>query len=100
MTAKEQFEAFHERNPHIYAELRDLALKVKEQGYTRFSIRPLYERLRWRRQFEVNDNPERLYKLNDCYTRFYSIKLMEEDPELDGFFTLRAPRCRDGRYDD
>jgi len=84
-----KFKAFHEANPHIYQELRRLALKMRGTGRKRYGIKSLFEVLRWHRALASTDDD---FKLNNNYTSFYARVLMEQEPELAGFFNLRKSR--------
>lgn len=78
--------AFHARNPHVYRMLRQIALSVRKTGRKNFGIAALFERLRWISVFETDDDK---YKLNNSYRAFYARLLMEQEPDLAGFFTTR-----------
>lgn len=84
-----RFLRFHEENPHVYDLLRRFSLQARRRGRTRFSIDAIYHRARWHTQIETTD-PD--WKLNDHYTSRYARKLMDEEPELEGFFELRDLR--------
>ena len=88
-TAKERFDVFHRKNPHVYDDLRALCLEVRRSGVRHFGIRTIWERLRWKARFETT-RPKSDYKLNDHYTRFYARLLMEQEPELAGMFETRV----------
>jgi hypothetical protein len=83
-----RFVAFHEANPHVYAELVKLARTVKAAGYAHFGIRTIWERLRWMGEFEVEANSA--YKLNDHYTGLYARLISEMEVDLTDFFHTRA----------
>jgi len=83
-----RFLAFHAENPHVYDTLRGICLEVRRSGHRRFGIRTVWERLRWLTLFDTS-RPEGEKKLNDHYTRYYARLLMEQEPELWGFFEIR-----------
>jgi hypothetical protein len=85
-TAGERFRAFHETNPQVYAELRDLALRAKRAGLKRYGMKGLFEVLRWNRALQTQGEP---WLLNNNYTAHYARLLMERVPELRGFFETR-----------
>ncbi len=87
-TVEETFELFHERNPHVYEMLREYALMVKRAG-GRIGMRALFERLRWDYLIYTTSTT---YKLNNNYTPLYARMLMEQEPELAGFFEIRGNR--------
>lgn len=87
---EEQFQAFHEANPHIYRLLRALALDYKRSGRSRCGIKMLYEVLRYRSGVYTTGEP---YKLNNNFTSLYARLLMDREPELEGFFEIRERRA-------
>ncbi len=86
-----RFWAFHRANPHVYERLRTKALQLRRRGWTRYSIKTLYEVLRWEDDIETDD-PNSDLKLNNSYTSRYSRLLEEREPELRDFFYKRKLR--------
>jgi hypothetical protein len=86
-TLEERFQAFHEANPHVFDLLKDMALAIKATGVRRYGMKGLFEILRW--QSAVQTEGDEPYKLNNVFTALYARKLMEEVPELNGFFEVR-----------
>ena len=84
-----KFTEFHNNNPHVYDELRDLALRAKRHGRKNYSINGLYQVLRWHRNFETND-PD--FKLGNNHRAYYARLLMAQEPELKGFFRTRKTK--------
>lgn len=92
VTIEDQFWAFHEANPHIEAKLYDRAMLLKSLGYTQFSMKGLFELLRFDPSIETESDD---YKVNNNYTAYYSRLLMEKYPDdLDGFFVTRILRAK------
>lgn len=87
---EEQFWDYHEENPDVYRQLRDLALQMRRRGVSQYGIKGLFEVLRWHRALETKDDAG--FKLNNNYTSFYARLLMDNEPELAGFFELRTQR--------
>jgi hypothetical protein len=83
---EEKFRAFHADNPHVYTQLKDLALKMRRTGRERYGIKSLFEVMRWHRALRTTEDD---FKLNNNYTSFYARLLMEREPELGGFFNTR-----------
>lgn len=83
----ESFRRFHEANPHVYDALRLVALHAARRG-RRVGIKAIYERVRWEYQVQTA-RQEDAYKLNNNYTSRYARLLMENEPELAGFFEIR-----------
>ena len=77
---------FHLNNPRIALELRRLALELYEAGLRKYSIKGLYEVLRYNAAISTTGKK---YKLNNDFTPFYARLLMETEPRLKGFFNIR-----------
>lgn len=82
---------FHRENPHVYHQLRALALGLVDAGQTHYSIKGLFEVLRYDAALRTNGTP---YKLNNNLTAFYARLLMLREPRLDQFFRLRTRRVQ------
>lgn len=96
-TIKEAFEEFHELNPHIYRNLRYLALQAVRAGRKKLGMRLLWERLRWEYFITTISDDEDDYKLNNDFPPHYSRMLMEKEPELAGVFEIRELKNDDGK---
>ena len=83
-----RFQAFHRRNPEVFAELRRLALDYQLRGYPCIGIKHLVEVLRWQRRAETFD-PTSQFKVNNSYTSRYARLLQDEEPRLRGFILTR-----------
>jgi hypothetical protein len=81
------FWKFHEDNPDIYDRLKTLALQLKNAGRNRYGIGALFEVIRFHQNIQTTD-PD--YKLNNNYRALYARLLMEEFPQLSGFFATRT----------
>tara|TARA_R110000824_G_scaffold60696_6_gene162072 strand:+ start:3942 stop:4478 length:537 start_codon:yes stop_codon:yes gene_type:complete len=86
-TVKERFQIFHERNPHVYSRLRRLALQLRRRGRTNYGIKALIEVLRWDYALRTDDDTP--LKINNAYATPYAYRIMEHEPELQGFFRTR-----------
>lgn len=86
MSASERFAKFHAEYPQVYSRLVSMARKIKAKGYSKYSIRPLWEVLRYRIALAPEPMP---YKLNDHYVPHYSRLIMEQESDLAGFFETR-----------
>ena len=88
------FAQFDRENPSVYDGLRRLALQVRRTGRQHYGIKALFEVLRY--EYALTTFSDDGLKLNNNYTALYARKLMECEPELQGFFYLRqrAPRFR------
>lgn len=88
-TIQERFEQFHASNPHVYEALRKLALEMRGRGIPRYSIKGLFEQLRWLYALQTQGEE---YKLSNDLTSRYVRLLIERNPELNGFFSTRELR--------
>ena len=85
LTIQERFAAFDRANPHVYRLLVRFAFEAKARR-TRYSLKALFERIRWHVQIETGGEE---FKLNNLYTSRYARKLIAEYPEFEGFFETR-----------
>ena len=84
---QERFMEFHQANPQVYIHLKEFALVAKYKGgFKQYSIKSLYERLRWEISMELHTKD---WKLNNDFTSRYARLLMDQEPELKGFFRVR-----------
>lgn len=84
----ERFIIFHAQNPHVYEALVKLARIAKEAGCKRIGISLLFEKLRWDYLVSTDRGTER-YKLNNVFRSRYARLIMKENPDLNGFITIR-----------
>lgn len=82
----ERFEEYHRDNPHVFRLFKKYSETAMERGYTRFSAKAVFERLRWHYQMETEGDD---FKLNNNYTAYYARMLMREDARFADFFELR-----------
>lgn len=87
-TIAQAFLEFDEANPHVYGNLRALALEAVRSGRPRLGIGALFEELRWRYMVQT-DCPEGEYRLNNNYRALYARKLAAGCPELVNAFETR-----------
>ena len=84
------FERFHEANPHVYRALRAVALWCVRHD-KKVGMKAIFERVRW--EFMIRTRGDG-YRLNNNYSSRYARLLMENEPELTGFFETRQLRTR------
>lgn len=87
---QDRFESFHRANPQVYAALRSLAFQMIGNGVRQYGIKGLFEILRWQFALQTNGEP---FRLSNDFTSRYARLLVKNNPELDGFFTLRELRA-------
>ena len=79
---------FHVNNPHVYRELRTLALEAKGDSFIS-GIGYFTEQARWKRRFSTEGEA---YKMPNAFRSMYARLLMEQEPALDGFFNTAELR--------
>ena len=77
---------FHLENPHIYDLLVAMSLDLREAGHRHYSIKGLFEVLRFKAAVRTSG---RKFKLNNNHTAFYARLIMHNEPRLSGFFHTR-----------
>lgn len=85
----DDFLAFHQANPHVFATLRTLAFQAVNAGAERLGMKALYEVARWQLKLDTSTSTP---KLNNVWTPYYARLLMQEVPALDGVFETRTIR--------
>lgn len=86
-----RFESFDKQNPHVFEALRRICLDRRLRGMRQWSIKAAWEEIRWYNALKTNGATVKL--CNDLHAH-YSRKLMQEVPELEGFFETRPLRER------
>lgn len=87
-TLEEAFRAFHRDNPHVYDELRRLALELVDRGHDRIGIGMLFEVLRWQEAMRTTGDCG--FRLNNSHRALYARLLMDREPRLRGVFETRS----------
>lgn len=80
------FWEFHGGHPEVFRKLLEMADKMRRRGRKRYSMRTLWEVLRWHSD---SGDPEAEFKLNDHCVPYYSRLLMHRHPRFQGLFELR-----------
>ncbi len=88
---EEQFEVFHENNPHVYEALVREGRSLLARGHRKLGISMLYERLRWQVYMETHDD-EHDFKLPNNYRSYYARLIMRQEPDFEGVFALAELR--------
>lgn len=86
MSIQERFEKYHTENPQVYALLVKFSLELKQTGHNG-SVDYVYQRVRW--HCEVDIKTQDTYKMNDHFRSRYARLIMNQVPELAGFFETR-----------
>lgn len=85
------FRKFHRENPSVYDELVKISRSLKSKGRCHYGIKALFEVVRFHRALNTNDPA---FKLNNNYTALYARLIMENEPDLHGFFDTRLRKSR------
>lgn len=85
-TIEQRFQAFHENNPDVYRELVSITRQAKMAGL-KIGMKAVGEQFRWRRAVDTHD--QSVYKLNNDYLSRYARSIMQQEPDLAGFFETR-----------
>lgn len=88
-TIQQRFERFHAENPAVYAELVRRARALRKRGVRRYSIRGLFEAMRYDQTVGTLSAD---YKLNNDFTALYARKIERTEPGLRGLFATRTRR--------
>jgi hypothetical protein len=88
---QQAFEEFHAAHPEVYEYLVRLAFEAYQRGYRHYGIGALWERMRW--HFQIEQNMDEEFKLNNNYRSRYARKIIAQHPELEDFFELRTLRA-------
>lgn len=83
---EQRFKEFHAKNPQVYVSLVRLARQLKDRGHRKIGIKMLFEVVRWQTMLRTEGDP---FKLNNNYHSRYARKIMDQEPDLEGFFELR-----------
>lgn len=88
LTIKENFDLFHKANPEVLRMIVRIARWLKfEKGFEHGGMKMIFERMRWLHAVKTRGE---VYKLNNNYTSHYARLVMDECPDLDGFFRTRG----------
>jgi len=88
LSIAEAFQLFHEKNPHVYELLLEMAIKASKNGARQTSIAMLFEVLRWRTNVETERVDE--FKISNNLRAPYARLIMAENPRLNGIFNVKT----------
>jgi hypothetical protein len=87
---EQKFKEFDEANPDVWLLLIKFADEVAKTGRTKYSVKAIFERIRWHTEIETkSDTP---FKLSNNHTAYYARKYMNTFPYRKGFFRLKKLR--------
>lgn len=85
---EQAFLKFHTENPRVYALLTKLARQAQGRGFDNYGIGALFEVARWQTNVETEEADG--FKLNNNHRAYYARLIEEQEPDLAGFFRMRA----------
>ena len=89
MTLKDNWRKFHNENPEVYELVERFTFDAIRAGRKHFSIKAIFERIRWYTAVETRGEP---FKLSNNHRPYYARHFMEMNPKYKGFFrTNRVP---------
>ena len=91
-TIEARFADFHRKNPHVYRNLRRMALDDLSRGRRR-GMKALFEALRTAYAEAGIYTSGSKHKLNNSFTSHYARLLIRHEPRLVGHFELRTIRA-------
>lgn len=84
---REEFRAYHEANPQIWAMFQRYAFQLIRAGRTQLSAQLIFERMRWEEWLLTTGDD---FKLNNNYRPDYARLFMHRFPQYDGYFETRS----------
>ena len=80
---RKKFREFHDKNPRVWVLLQRFTFEIINKGFKNYSVKAVFERIRWHTDVETSD-PE--FKLSNNHTAYYSRMFIDKYPEHEGFF--------------
>jgi hypothetical protein len=90
-TIAQRFARFHDDNPQVYSMLVSLARGLRARRPRKLGISMLFEVLRW--QYYVQTDTDEDYNLNNDFRAPYARLIMEQEPDLQAAFNIRASQA-------
>jgi len=82
-----KFVLFARAHPEIYDRLVSFLRRLKDKGWTHYSVKTCWDVLRF--NIAIEHGPDDTYKLNDLYQSFYARLIFALCPDLRGFYEMR-----------
>lgn len=87
---RREFWRHRREHPEVWNELLRLALELRREGREHYGIAALFEVVRYNQRHVDPDGKG--FRMNNDLRAHYARALMQEQPELDGFFATRTLR--------
>jgi hypothetical protein len=81
-----RFKEFHQENPHIFKEFKQLAYKMKKAGRKKYSAQAIIYVIRFNQDLKTTGD---VFKINNDFTSIYARLLMYRDLSMENFFEIR-----------
>lgn len=89
---RSKFLDYHQRNPEVYQWLVQFSHDMKNAGYKSYGMKSIIERVRWHIDLNRPNNDhegDKMLKINNNHAPFYARLIMDNEPDLKGFFEIR-----------
>lgn len=93
-TIAERYATFNADFPQVYRLLVGFARQAKRRGFDHYGINAIVNRARWEVNMTWGPDSEQGFKMNNDFAPLYARRIMDENPDLEGFFRLRRLRAR------
>lgn len=80
---------FHKKNPQVYELVEHFTFEVIKRGFKNYSIKSVFERIRWHTDVETTGVK---FKLSNNHTAYYARLFMVKNPDYEGFFRTKQTR--------
>ena len=84
--------AFHEKHPEVWDLLVQFSHEMRSRGFQRYSIRAVFERIRWEK--DAGGDGVNQFKINSNHQAFYARRFMRMYPEFEGFYKTREQKSK------
>lgn len=88
--AQQEFEKFDRENPEVWSKFVDVCFKLIKKGFKRYSSKAIFEYIRFHTLIETTD---KVFKINNIWTPFYSRKFQRVYPQYKEFFEIRKSKA-------
>lgn len=89
-----KFWAYHQENPHVYAEFLKNARLMRATGRKRYSAVCIVNKIRWDHDLKTTGKE---FRINNDFMALYARLVMDMHPEFEGFFEIRSMKPFDRR---
>ena len=87
---KEKFNTFDANNPHVWDLFVQYTMQAINSGVKKFGAQAVIERIRWHHNIDTVSEDQ--FKISNDHAAFYARKFMQEYPQHDGIFRIKASK--------